>query len=58
MSTVTREAVEILAKQEGMSPMACINLLQIGAARLNDREETLEALCAIKSQFLEEGMRS
>ena len=49
---VTREAVEILAMQEGMTPLACITLLQAGAARMNDGERTLDALCVIKREII------
>ena len=49
---MTREAVEILAMQEGMTPLACITLLQAGAARMNDGERTLDALCVIKREII------
>ena len=48
---VTREAVEILAKEQGKSVLAMLTELQAAAVKLND-EDTLEALCNIKGEVL------
>ena len=50
---ITREAIEALADQEGVAPLALVSLLQAGAAKLEDGEATLEKLCAIKAEMLE-----
>jgi len=51
MSNVTREAVQILANEQGKTELAMLTELQGAAAKLGD-ETTLDALCAIKSQVL------
>jgi len=51
---VTREAIEALAAQEGKTVLQTISELQAGAALLNDDEATLDALCAIKWELIEE----
>lgn len=49
---ITREAIEALAEQEGVAPLALVSLLQAGAAHLEDGEATLEKLCAVKAELL------
>lgn len=49
---INRETIEALAKQEGVTPVVLVTMLQTGAAQLTDREATLEQLCAIKAELL------
>ncbi len=51
MSNVTREAVETLANEKGMTVLAMLSELQGAAAKLGD-DDTLETLCNIKSEVL------
>lgn len=53
-TTVTREAVEALAKQEGQPVLDVLITLQSAAALLDGNEARLEALRAITSQILDE----
>jgi hypothetical protein len=48
---ITREAIETLAKQEGISALQLITTLQAGAVQIKD-ETTLDRLCEIKSELL------
>jgi hypothetical protein len=49
------EAVRIVAKKEGKSPVELLTLLQASCAKIGD-EATLEKLCEIKSFFIDEMM--
>lgn len=55
-SNVTREAVEILADEKGLTVLSMLTELQAAAAKLGD-ETTLDALCAIKNEVIEEVRR-
>ena len=46
------EAVEVLSKSEGLSPVELISKLQATACAAND-EKTLSRLCVIKNHFIE-----
>jgi hypothetical protein len=50
---ITREAIQALAQQQGVSELDLINKLQAAAAALNDDESTLDRLCEIKLQVIE-----
>lgn len=51
MTNVTREAIETLAAEKGVTVLTMLTELQQAAAVLND-EPTLDALCEIKSEVL------
>jgi hypothetical protein len=50
---ITREAIEAVAHEVNRPTLEVITDMQSAAARLGD-EETLEALCAVKAQIIEE----
>lgn len=50
--SITRADVEAVAASEGKPVLEVLSLLQTGAAHLNDGEQTLDALCAIKAEIL------
>lgn len=49
--TFTRQDIAALAAEEGVSEVALVTSLQVGAAASGD-EAALEALCAIKAEIL------
>jgi hypothetical protein len=53
-TSVTRDAVETLARRQGQPVLDVLTHLQGAAAQLDDGEVTLNALCAIKSEILDE----
>ena len=53
-TSLTRDAVETLARRQGQPVLDVLTQLQGAAAQLDDGEVTLNALCAIKSEILEE----
>lgn len=48
---LTRQDIAALAAEEGVSEVALVTSLQVGAAASGD-EAALEALCAIKAEIL------
>lgn len=53
-ASITRDEVENLARRQGQSALDVLAQLQGAAALLDDAEVTLNALCAIKSEILDE----
>lgn len=53
-TSITRDAVETLARRRGQPVLDVLSQLQGAAAQLDDGEVTLNALCAIKSEILDE----
>ena len=53
-STEMREAIQALADDRNETMIETISSLQAGAAKLDDGEATLELLCELKSEILEE----
>ncbi len=53
-TSITRDAVETLARRQGQPVLDVLTQLQGVAAQLDDGEVTLNALCAIKSEILDE----
>jgi hypothetical protein len=51
-SPITREAVEALALQEGLTPLELLTTIQGAVSRLGD-EDLLTELCALKSEFID-----
>lgn len=51
--SITREAVEIVAQEKNQPVLEVITALQSAAAHIGD-EQTLDVLCEIKSQILDE----
>lgn len=49
---ITLADVEALAREERRPVLEVLTLLQTGAAALGDDEKTLEALCALKADYL------
>jgi len=49
------EAVRVIAKEEGKTPLELITFLQSAAAKIGD-EKTLSKLCLIKRTFIDEIM--
>jgi len=47
-----RKSIKIVAKDENISEIEAITLIQTGAAKIGD-EAMLEALCEIKSELIE-----
>ena len=50
-ATITKEAIEIVAKQEGIDPLEMISMMQTSCAERGD-ETTLEKLCKVKREFI------
>lgn len=48
---ITREHVEIAAKEKGVEVMKALSMMQGACAKLGDME-TLERLCQIKAEIL------
>jgi hypothetical protein len=55
-TSITRDAVETLARRQGQPVLDVLTQLQGSAAHLDDGEVTLNALCAIKSEILDENL--
>lgn len=53
-TSVTRDAVETLARRQGLPVLDVLTQLQGAATLLDDGEVTLNALCAIKSEIIDE----
>ena len=51
---ITKEAIEIVAKESNMNIIEAISLMQSAAAKLDDNEKTLEKLCNVKNEILVE----
>lgn len=51
---VTIEAVKEVARQESVSVLEVLTEMQTDAVKLNDNEETLKAVTALKHQILSE----
>jgi hypothetical protein len=51
--TITKQAVEIAAKEMNLSVLDAITQMQAGAAFSNN-EKALEDLCAIKAEIIEQ----
>jgi hypothetical protein len=55
-TSITRDAVETLARRQGQPVLDILTQLQAVAAHLDDGEVTLNALCDIKSEILDENI--
>ncbi len=53
-ASITRDEVENLARRQGQSALDVLTQLQGAAALLDDAEVILNALCAIKSEIIDE----
>lgn len=50
--TELKKNIETVAKEENMTALEVISLMQAGAAKIGD-EKTLEALCELKWEYIE-----